>query len=133
MRQPRAGVEIAKSHKRVSYPLRLSWRQILSRTAELVAGTIAVIALMVGSMIFYLGYCERQAKAERNKVQVGMTVDDVLPLVHGAFAIRANAVLPDNVPDPEGVHDATFVQHSDHCYGLEGSPPPDRGRSDCPD
>ena len=120
--EPRAAVAIAKSHARLSYPRRLSWRQILSKTAKLVAGAIAVIVLMVGSMIFYLGYCERHAKAERNKVRVGMTVDDVLPVVHGAIGIRAHAVLPDNVTDPDGVHYATFVQHSDHSYGLDGRP-----------
>jgi hypothetical protein len=113
---PRAvAAPVSKPQVLPSHAARPLWRRTLWRTLKLAGGAIAVIVLMIGSMIVYLGYCERQAKAERNKVQIGMTVDDVLLLVHGA-CVRAHAVLPDNVPDPEGVHYATLVEHPDGTY-----------------
>jgi hypothetical protein len=98
------------------------WRAVVRKTAKLAAGTVGLIVLGVVVMTLYLGYCERQAKAERNKVQIGMTVDDVLPLVHGAAGMRAHAVLPDNMSDEEGVHYATLVEHPDGTFGSYGEP-----------
>jgi hypothetical protein len=73
-------------------------------------------------MILCLGYYERQARSERNKVQKGMTVDEVLPLVHGACGIRTHAVLPDNVSDEEGVHYASLLEHEDGTFGWSSGP-----------
>jgi hypothetical protein len=106
---------VGKPQVLLSHAARPLWRRTLWGTLKLAGGAIAVIVLMIGSMIVYLGYCQRQAKAERDKVQLGMTVDDVVLLVHGA-CVRAHAVLPDNVPDPEGVHYATLVEHPDGTY-----------------
>ena len=97
------------------------WRRLVRQTVTLVAGAVALILLMAVAMTLYLGYCQRQAKAERNRVQIGMTVEDVLPLVNGA-GIRAHAVLPDSVSDEEGVHYATLVKHSDGTFGSFGAP-----------
>src|ERR1035438_4131169 len=65
---------------------------------------------------------ERQVKSERNKVQRGMTVDEFLPLVHGACGIRTHAVLPDNVSDEEGVHYASLLEHGDGTFGWSSGP-----------
>ena len=40
-------------------------------------------------MILCLGYYARQAKAERDKVHIGMTVDQVLPLVQSRTALSS--------------------------------------------
>jgi len=75
------------------------WRQAVRKTLTLTAGAFVFIVGMAIVMILCLGYYARQAKAERDKVHIGMTVDQVLPLVHGALGIRTHAVLPDNVSD----------------------------------
>ncbi len=68
---------------------------------------------MFAVIILGLGYYERQAKKERDKVHVGMTVEQVLPLVHGAIGVRAHAILPDNVTDEELKHYASFFSRED--------------------
>jgi hypothetical protein len=80
------------------------------------------IVVMVGVMILCLGYYERQAKAERDKVQKGMTVDDVLPLVHRACGIRTHAVLPENRSDEEGVHYVSLMEHEDGTFRWSSGP-----------
>jgi len=97
-------------------------RRIVRRTVTLAAGAMVFIVVMAGVMILCLGYYERQARAERDKVQIGMTADEVLPLVHGACGIRTHAVLPHNVSDEEGVHYASLVQHKDGTFGWYGAP-----------
>lgn len=96
-------------------------RKALKLAAASVALIVLVVAFMFGAMILYLGQCERQARAERNLVQIGMTVDDVVPLVHGG-GIRAHAVLPDTVSDDLGVHYTTLVAHSDGTFGSSDAP-----------
>jgi hypothetical protein len=96
-------------------------RKALKRVAASVALIVLVGALMFGAMILYLDQCERLARAERNQVQIGMTVDDVVPLLHGG-GIRAHAVLPDNVSDDQGVHYTTLVAHSDGTFGSSDAP-----------
>jgi hypothetical protein len=73
-------------------------------------------------MILCLGYYERQVKAERDKVRTGMTVDRVLPLVHGALGIRMHAVLPDNVSDQEGVHYENLRELKDGTFSCSCAP-----------
>lgn len=42
-----------------------------------------------------------------------MSINDLLPLVHGDVGIRAHAVLPDNVDDETLMHYANLVQKPD--------------------
>lgn len=96
-------------------------RKALKLAAASVALIVLMAAFMFGAMILYLGHCERQARAERNQLHIGMTVDDVVPLVHGG-GIRAHAVLPDNVSDDQGVHYATLVAYPDGTFGSLDAP-----------
>jgi hypothetical protein len=92
------------------------------KTLTLTAGAFVFIVGMAIVMILCLGYYARQAKAERDKVHIGMTVDQVLPLVHGALGIRTHAVLPDNVSDEEGVHYASLAEHGDGTFTCSTGP-----------
>ena len=98
------------------------WRRVVRKTITLTAGAFVFIAVMAIVMILCLGYYERQAKAERSKVQLGMTVEQVLPLVHGALGIRTHAVLPDHVSDEAGVPYASLTQRSDGTFGCSCGP-----------
>ena len=61
----------------------------------LVAGAVALIVFMTLVMVIHdLRHSETQVSTERNKVRIGMTINDVLPLVHGSVSIRTHAVLP---------------------------------------
>jgi heme/copper-type cytochrome/quinol oxidase subunit 2 len=93
------------------------WRRAVRRIITLVTGAVALVFFMtVVMMILDLRHSESQVKAERNKVQIGMTIGDVLPLVHGDMGIRAHAVLPDNVADEEFVHSANLMQQRDGTF-----------------
>jgi hypothetical protein len=96
-------------------------RKTLKLVAAAVALMVLVGALIFGAMILYLDHCEREVRAERNQVQIGMTVDDVVSLLHGG-GIRAHAVLPDNVSDDQGVHYTTLVAHPDGTFGSSDAP-----------
>ena len=85
------------------------------------AGAVVFIVVMVAVMFLCLGYYKRQARAERNKVQIGMTVDEVLSRVHGG-CVRAHAVLPENMSDEGFVHYASFTEHPDGTFGDLGAP-----------
>jgi len=98
------------------------WRRAVRKTVTLTAGAFVFIVCMAIAMVLCLGYYARQAKAERDKVHVGMTVDQVLPLVHGALGIRTHAVLPDNVSDEEGVHYASLAEHADGMFACSSGP-----------
>jgi len=74
--------------------------------------------MVVVVMIFGLGHSERQARAERDKIRIGMTIGDILPLVQGHVGIRAHAVLPDNVADEEFIHYASLMQQPDGRFGC---------------
>ena len=102
-------------------PPRPLWRRVVRKTATLAAGAVIFIAVLGGVMILGLGYYERQAKAERNKVQIGMTVDEVLSRVHGG-CVRAHAVLPENMSEEELVHYASFTEHPDGTVGWSNAP-----------
>lgn len=91
-------------------PPRPLWQRVVRKTVTLAAGAVILIAVLVGVMFLGLGYYERQAKAERNKVQIGMTADEVLSRVHGA-CLRAHASLPENMADEALVHYASFTDH----------------------
>ena len=122
---PRApAVTVCKPQALRSHAPRPLWRRMLWSTVKLAAGAVAAIVLMIGSMILYLGYCERQAKAERSKVQSGMTVDDVLMLVHGG-CIRTHAVPPDN---EELVHYVNLTEHADGTFGCDSCGPNKEGQ-----
>jgi hypothetical protein len=96
---------------------RTRWRSALRTVITLVAGAVVLTVLMpVVAMILSLDHSGRQAMAERDKVRIGMTIGDVLPLVHGSVAIRAHAVLPDNVSDEELVHYANLMQQRDGTF-----------------
>ena len=93
------------------------WRSAVRTILTLFAGAVALTAFMaVVSMILAIGHSERQVRAERNKVRIGMTIGDVLPLVHGEIGIRAHAVLPANVTGQELVHDANLMQQRDGTF-----------------
>lgn len=98
------------------------WRRVVRKTVTLAGGVFVFIAVMVIVMILCLGYYARQVKAERDKVHIGMTVDQILPLVHGALGIRTHAVLPDNVSDEEGVHYASLTAREDGTFGCSCAP-----------
>jgi hypothetical protein len=98
------------------------WRRILRKTILLGAGAVVLIAVMIGVMILSLSYYARQARVERDKIQKGMTVDEVLPLVHGACGIRTHAVLPENMPDEEGVHYVSLVESKDGTFRWSSGP-----------
>ena len=97
-------------------------RPLVRKTVTLAAGAIIFVAGMAIVMILCLGYYERQAKAEHDKVHIGMTVDQVLPMVHGALGVRTQAVLPDNLSDKEGVHYASLTEHEDGTFGCSAGP-----------
>jgi hypothetical protein len=98
------------------------WRRVVRKTVTLAAGAFVFFLGMAVVMILCLGYYSRQVKAERDKVQVGMTVDQVLPLVHGGCGIRTHAVLPDTVSDEAGVHYASLMQRKDGSFGSSSTP-----------
>lgn len=98
------------------------WRRVVRKTVTLTAGAFVLIVGMVFVMIYSLGYYARQAKAERDKVHIGMMVDQVLPLVHGAPGIRAHAVLPDTMSDEEGIHYASLTRHEDGTFDCFAAP-----------
>ena len=118
---PRATVTVPVPQTLEAVTRRPLWRRVVRKTVTFAAGAAIFIVVMAVVMTLCLGYYERQAKAERNKVQIGMTVEQVLPLVNGA-GIRTHAVLPDNVSDEEGVHYATLVKHPDGTFGSFGAP-----------
>jgi hypothetical protein len=75
----------------------------------------------------------QEVRVERNKVRIGMTIKDVLPLVHGmnifASADRAWLVLPDNRRFPYSPNPIEAWQHDDgtftfscHCGSPQVSP-----------
>jgi len=113
-------------------PQPFGWRKILRRTAVTIAGAFVVIVLMAAVMLLGLGYYQRQAKAERNKVHVGMTVEQVLPLVHGALSVRAHAILPENAPDEGFKHYQSFSSH-DGTYCCFDGPDGKKGRLTAPE
>jgi hypothetical protein len=119
--EPRATVTVPVPQTLEAVTRRPLWRRVVRKTVTFAAGAAIFIVVMAVVMTLCLGYYERQAKAERNKVQIGMTVEQVLPLVNGA-GIRTHAVLPDNVSDEEGVHYATLVKHPDGTFGSFGAP-----------
>lgn len=120
--EPRATVMVPVPQAFEAIPRRPLWKRVVRKTVTLAAGAIVFIVVMGAVMTLCLGYYERQAKAERNKVQKGMTVDEVLPLVHGACGIRMHAVLPDNVSDEEGVHYVSLLEHGDGTVGWSSGP-----------
>jgi preprotein translocase subunit YajC len=98
------------------------WRRVVRKTIILGSGAVVFIVVMVGVMTLCLSYYERQARKEHDKVKKGMTVDEVLPLVHGACGIRTHAVLPENVPDEESVHYVSLMQHPDGTFVWSSGP-----------
>jgi hypothetical protein len=93
------------------------WWRVVRRTVTLVAGAVVLtVVTAVVMMIIDLRHSQRQVEAERSKVQIGMTVSDVLPLVHGDMGIRAHAVLPDNVTDEKLVHYANLMRRRDGTF-----------------
>jgi hypothetical protein len=65
---------------------------------------------------------QAEVRIERNKVRIGMTINDVLPLVHGSMDIRAQAdeawlsVLPDNKRFLYSPDSPSLVQHDDGTF-----------------
>jgi hypothetical protein len=92
------------------------------KTVTLIAGAFVVIVGIAILMIVYLGYCARQVKAERDKVHMGTTVDQVLPLVQGALAIWMHALVPDTVFEEEGAHYESLLAKSDGTFGCLCAP-----------
>jgi len=96
---------------------RPSWWRVLRRMIILVAGTVAFIVFLIPvTMILDLCHAEAQVSTERNKVRIGMTITDLLPLVHGDVGIRAHAVLPDNIDDGKLKHYANLMQNRDGTF-----------------
>jgi hypothetical protein len=95
------------------------WWTVLRRIIILVAGAVALIVFMAPVMMIHdLRYSETQVSTERNKVRIGMTINDVLALVHGDVGIRAHAELPDNIDDEQLVHYANLVQQRDGTFSC---------------
>lgn len=93
------------------------WWKVLRRIIILVAGAVAFIVFMVPvTMILDLCQSEAQVSTERNKVRIGMTISDLLPLVQGDVGIRAHAVLPDNIDDEKLMHYANLVPKRDGTF-----------------
>jgi len=93
------------------------WWTVLRKIIILVAGAVALIVFMTLVMVIHdLRHSETQVRTERNKVRIGMTINDVLPLVHGDVGIRAHAVLPDNIDDEKLVHYANLAQQRDGTF-----------------
>jgi hypothetical protein len=101
-------------------PQPLGWRKILCRTLLTISTALVVIVLILAVMLLGLGYYQRQARKERDKVRIGMTVGQVLPLVQGALGVRAHAILPDNVPDEELKHHVSFYSRQDTYCCFDG-------------
>lgn len=95
-----------------------AWRRAVRRTVTVLAGAFVLIVGLMFVMLLSLGHYARQAKVERNKVRKGMTVDQVLPLVHGTPGIRAHAVLPENMSDEAGIHYESLMEHEDGTFGC---------------
>jgi hypothetical protein len=98
------------------------WQRVVRKTIILGSGAVVFIVVMVGVMTLCLSYYERQARKEHDKVKKGMTVDEVLPLVHGACGIRTHAVLPENVPDDEGAHYVSLMERKNGTFGWSSGP-----------
>jgi hypothetical protein len=97
--------------KSVTRPL---WRKAVRRIIRMLAVAVALTLFMaVVMMILAVRHSEWQARAERDKVRIGMTIGDVLPLVRGDVGIRAHAVLPDSVTDRELLHYANLMRQRD--------------------
>jgi hypothetical protein len=97
--------------KSVTRPL---WRKAVRRIIGMLAAAVALTVFMaVVMMILAVRHSEGQARAERDKVRIGMTIGDVLPLVRGDVGIRAHAVLPDSVTDKELLHYANLMRQRD--------------------
>lgn len=94
------------------------WRRVLRRAVIVMAGAFALIVGLVFLMLLSLGHYARQAGAERDKVHVGMTLEQVLALVHGTPGIRAHAVMPENISDEAGLHYASLMEHEDGTFGC---------------
>ena len=99
------------------------WRRVVRITVTVLAGAFVLIVGLVFLMLLSLGHYARQARTERDKVHIGMTVNQVLPLVHGTPGIRAHAVLPENVSDDAGVHYASLMEHDDGTFGCFDASP----------
>ena len=103
-----------RTEKSVTRPL---WRKAMRRIVVLAAAFVGLTVFMaVVMLILGLRHSEGQARTERDKIRIGMTAADVLPLVHGYIGIRAHAVLPDNVADEELVHYANLMQQRDGTF-----------------
>jgi hypothetical protein len=103
-----------RDRKNITRP---SWQRALRRIMTLGARAVALSVFMaIVVMILDLGHSERQVRAEKDKVQIGMTIGDVLTLVHGDSGIRAHAVLPDNAADEELLHYANLLHQRDGTF-----------------
>lgn len=60
-----------------------------------------------------------QVAREPSKVHLGMTAEQVLPLVEGGI-IRMNTVLPPDVPDDDGPHRANLSSKRDGTFNWLG-------------
>ena len=95
------------------------WLTVLRRIIILVAGAVALIGLMAPVMMIHdLRHSEAQVSTETNKVRIEMTINDVLPLIHGDVGIRAHAVLPANIDDEKLVHYANLVRENDGTFSC---------------
>jgi len=92
-------------------------RSALRTLITLVAGAVVLTVFMpVIAITLNLGHSGRQARAERDKVRIGMTVCDVLRVVHGDVGIRAHVVLPDSATDKELLHYANLMRQRDGTF-----------------
>jgi len=93
------------------------WWTVLRRIIILAAGAVVFMVFMVPvTMILDLRHSAMEVSTERNKVRIGMTISDLLPLVQGDVGIRAHAVLPDNIDDDKLIHYANLVPKPDGTF-----------------
>lgn len=89
----------------------------MRRIIIMVAGAVALIVFVAPLMVILdLCHSETRVSTERNRVQIGMTINDVLTLVQGDMGIRAHAVLPDNIDDEKLMHYENLVQQRDGTF-----------------
>ena len=112
--------------------LNTAWGSLTTLRTVIVAG-IAVAAVMACSLISdraAIQAARQEVWIERNKVRVGMTINDVLPLVHG-MAIYASAdgawlsVVPENKLFYYSPDSLEVLQHADGTFTVSchcGSP-----------
>lgn len=98
------------------------WKRVLRYAGATIGALVVIIVLLIAPMLIALHIYEHQAKAEHDRIHVGMTADEVLLAVQGSPCIRAHALLPEGVKDDDLVHYVTMNQQSQGRFGYSAPP-----------